>query len=146
MKLLTKDQILSAPDLKTEIVDVPLWGGAVRVSEMGGSTYLDFIQAVTPVGADESVSLKIDLTYMATAVAFSVIDDAGEPLFTVADVKRLARKNMKALRTVFAATDRLNILTRAAQEEAEKNFERGEASAEPCSPSPANSDSQASGT
>ena len=34
MALLTRDEILAADDIKTEDVEVPEWGGDVRVSVM----------------------------------------------------------------------------------------------------------------
>ena len=37
-RMLTADQILTAEDLKTEIVDVPEWGGSVIVSELTATT------------------------------------------------------------------------------------------------------------
>ena len=46
MTLLTKSAILAANDLKTQDVDVPEWGGAVRVRAFSGRERDAFEQAV----------------------------------------------------------------------------------------------------
>lgn len=146
MMLLNKDAILSAQDLKTEHVLVPEWGGKVIVSEMGGLTAMEFYDALWPEGDEDGKAKSIDSTFMATAIIHSVVDEQGARLFSMDDLPRLARKKGKALRRVFEAADRLNLLTNKAREEAAKNLSGEAAGEETCSSSPESSDSLPSGT
>jgi len=146
MGTLNKEAILAAPDLKTERVTVKEWGGEVIVSEMGGLTAAEFYEALWPAGSDEDTIKSIDANFMATAIIHSVVDEHGAPVFTMADLPRLARKKGTALRSVFAVTDRLNLLTNKAREEAAKNLSGEAAGEESCSPSPESSASLPSGT
>ena len=52
MKTLTKDQIVAAVDIKTEVVEVPEWGGAVAVRELTGLERDAFEQSMVRVDAD----------------------------------------------------------------------------------------------
>lgn len=144
MALLSKDNILTALDLKRETVSVPEWKGDVIVSEMGAETLLEFYKAAFPAenGEEDAVSPP----FGPTALVFCIVNEAGEQVFTMADVKRLARKSRVVLTRLFEVADRLNLLTNKAREEAQKNSCSGEDGGVSCSSSPANSDSPASGT
>lgn len=118
MNMLTKDQILTAQDLKTEVVEVPEWGGTVRVSEMSGQDYAAFVETAFPGEDADKGQAK---HFASTLVAFCVVDEAGERIFSVSDIDALARKSKTALERVFEVADRLNVITKKAREAAEKN-------------------------
>lgn len=136
MTILTKDDILSAQDLKTERVDVQEWGGTLIVSEMSGPAVVDFYAYMFP--AAEEGLVDIDSTFRAALVAFSVVDEQGMPVFTKEDIPRLARKKASVLKRVFDVADRMNLVSVSARAEAEKNSSGGEDGGAASSSSPEN--------
>ncbi len=109
---LGKAEILAADDIKTEVVDVPEWGGSVRVRLLSVGEFSRF-EALTK-GKDSAAIL-------ATLVGLSVIDDEGKPLFDDADIDKLATKSAAALLRIADAAKRLNNLTDDDVEMLEKN-------------------------
>ena len=119
MTLLTKTEILSANDLKTEDVNVPEWGGAVRVRSFTGRER-DAFEASMVRG--EGKDRKVDLSNMrARLVGLTVIDEAGLRLFSDEEVDLLGAKSGAALDRVFAVAQHLNGLSGADVEELTKN-------------------------
>ena len=119
MRTLTKDQIVAAQDIKTEIVEVPEWGGAVAVRELTGIERDAFEQSLlrlTPEGKREP-----DLTNMrAKLCAACIVDgETGDRLFTEATLGELANKSAVALGRVFQVAQRINGMGDV--EDAEKN-------------------------
>jgi len=119
MNLLSKTAILSANDLQTEDVEVPEWGGAVRVRSFTGRERDAFESSmVRGDGRDH----KVDLTNMRTRlVGLTVIDETGQRLFTDEEVDLLGAKSGAALDRVFAVAQKLNGLSGADVEELSKN-------------------------
>lgn len=145
-KLLTKDAILAAPDLKTERLTVLEWGGEIIVSEMGGLTQLEFFNQVFPDTEETSSKRAIDAKFRATLVAYCVVDEKGKLVFDRDDIPMLARKNASVVNAVFEVADRLNLITDNARKAAEKNSSGEADGGEPSSPSPETSDSRPCGT
>jgi hypothetical protein len=138
MTLLTKSAILAADDLKTEDVDVPEWGGTVRVRAFSGRER-DAFEASLVRG--DGKDRKVDLTNMrARLVALTVVDDSGQKVFTQDDVDLLGAKSGAALDRVFSVAQELNGLSGADVEELTKNSS-GAPSADSISASPSLSDS-----
>lgn len=121
---LTKDQILEANDLKTEVVDVPEWGGTVRVRTMTGADRDAFEASLMHIQADGQ--RKPDLSNMrGKLVALTLVDDVGNLMFGMPDIDRLSLKSASALDRVFAVAQRLNGLGVVAEAEAAKNSQPG---------------------
>ena len=119
MSLLSKTAILAANDLKSEDVEVPEWGGAVRVRSFTGRER-DAFEASMVRG--EGRDRKVDLTNMrARLVGLTVIDETGQRLFTDEEVDLLGAKSGAALDRVFAVAQKLNGLSGADVEELSKN-------------------------
>lgn len=115
--LLTKAEILAAADVPHEEVDVPEWGGMVRVQTMTGEARDRYEQAVF-----DSKSGKARLENIrAKLVAASIVDENGDLVFSDEDIKALGRKSAKALDRVFEAARRLSGLTDQDVEELAKN-------------------------
>lgn len=103
MTTLDRAAILAAQDIQTEVVNVPEWGGDVRVRGMTGVQRDAFDRAT--VDADG----KADLTNFAARLAATcVVDDQGNPLFTLDDIDLLADKSGAALQRVSAVAMRLS--------------------------------------
>ena len=119
MTLLSKTAILCANDLQIEDVDVPEWGGSVRVRSFTGRER-DAFEASMVRG--EGKDRKVDLTNMrARLVGLTVIDEGGQRLFTDEEVDLLGSKSGAALDRVFAIAQKLNGLSGADVEELTKN-------------------------
>ena len=119
MPLLSKTAILAAQDLQTEDVEVPEWGGAVRVRSFTGRER-DAFEASMVRG--DGKDRKVDLTNMrARLVGLTVIDETGQRLFTDKEVDLLGAKSGAALDRVFAIAQKLNGLSGADVEEFSKN-------------------------
>ena len=122
--MLTRDQILEAPDLKTEAVQVPEWGGSVLVRSMNGADRDAFEASMITTLADGT--RKPDMANMrAKLVALTVVDEAGNRLFDITDVARLALTSATALERVFIAAQRLNGIGPASEDDAVKNSAAG---------------------
>lgn len=127
MNLLTKATILAASDLKTEDVEVPEWGGTVRVRSFTGRER-DAFEAGMVRG--DGKDRKVDLTNMrARLVGLTVIDEAGQRIFTDEEVDLLGAKSGAALDRVFAVAQKLNGLSGADVEELAKNSSGGPSAA-----------------
>lgn len=111
--LLTKDEILAASDRPYEDVEVPEWGGTVRVRVWGGWER-DRWDALKNGG-----SMPDDAR--AAIAAFSLVDDSGNRVFSDSDVKRLSEKSGAALDKVLAAVFRLNGIGQEELDAAKKN-------------------------
>ena len=119
MTLLSKTAILAAQDLQTEDVEVPEWGGAVRVRSFTGRERDAFESSMV---RGEGRDRKVDLTNMrARLVGLTVIDETGQRLFTDEEVDLLGAKSGAALDRVFAIAQKLNGLSGSDVEELTKN-------------------------
>ena len=116
MTLLTKEQILAHDDLKSEIVPVPEWGGEVRVCTMSGFARDRFEAGIT--GKNGGMNMQ---NIRAKLAAATIIDEAGKLLFDENDLVKLGNKSCAALDRVFAAAQRLNLITNSDVEELAKN-------------------------
>lgn len=119
--LLSREAILAVPDLQSEVVNVPEWGGDVKVQGLTGAQRDAFEGSVMlGKGKDRDVNLK---NLRAKLVALSIVDEKGARLFTDADVNALGAKSATALNRVFEVAQRLSGLTGEDVEALEKNSE-----------------------
>ncbi len=117
MGLLTKSAILGAEDLKHEDVDVPQWGGSVRIRMMTGAERDEFRAALAVDGG-------VPVGQMAAVlVASTCIDVEGERMFSLSEVEVLRAKSATALDTIATVAMRLNGLGTVAADTAVKNSE-----------------------
>jgi hypothetical protein len=116
MGLLNKSAILGAEDLKHEDVEVPAWGGTVRVRVMTGTERDEFRAAI----ASEDGNIPVGKFSTALLVA-TCIDETGARLFTMEDMDQLAEKSAASLDAPAAVAMRLNGLGGNAVAAAEKN-------------------------
>lgn len=124
MGLLTRDAILQIDDLPSRDVDVPEWGGTVRVRALTGAERDAFEQSIVE---QRGKSTKMNLTNLrAKLVALSVVDEEGKRLFTDSDAKLLGQKSALALNRVFEVSQQLSGLTPSDVEELTKNSGGGQ--------------------
>ena len=121
MAYLTRDAILQADDLPAEDVEVPEWGGTVRVRGLTGAER-DAFEASIVEQRGKTTHFKME-NLRARLVALSVVGEDGKRIFSDSDVKALGRKSAVALQRVFKAAQRLSGLTAEDVEELAKNLE-----------------------
>ena len=127
MKLLSRAQIVAAKDLKHEDVEVPEWGGTVRLRELTGEERDRFeaanINIVTELvdGKEKTVLKRNTENLRARLVAMCMIDGDGNRFFGDDEIADLGRKGAQALQKLFLAAQRLNGIGEPAVKEAEKN-------------------------
>ncbi|WHX19832.1 hypothetical protein QFW82_23675 [Streptomyces malaysiensis subsp. malaysiensis] len=115
---LSAEAILNAQDLPTEDVEVPEWGGTVRVRAMSGTELDRFESGFLGNDMKQLPKDKALEHYRARLAAACVIDGDGNRLFrSAAEVKRLGEKNAKALRRVCDAAMRLSGMSEEGQKE-----------------------------
>lgn len=109
MALLTREQILGADDLPTEDVDVPEWGGTVRLRTLTG-TERDAFEASSVQQAGKVRRININ-NIRARLVALCIVGEDGNRMFSDTDIKALGAKSSKALDRVFDAASKMNGLS-----------------------------------
>jgi hypothetical protein len=112
--MLSREQIFAAPDIKTEKVDVPEWGGHVFVRVMNGYERQAF--------EEKQQELKLHSFRERLAVT-AICDESGKLLFTPADVEALRAKSSGVLTRIADVVLKLNGIGPSAVEAAEKNSE-----------------------
>ena len=128
MTLLSKQGILGSSDLLHEDVDVPSWGGTVRVRAMSGKER-DELRVIMEESRD-----TISVVH-ASLLSVSLVDENGAQLFTASDVDSLRGKCATTLDKLFTVAMRINRMDGAAVDDAAKNSE-GDQSADSGSGSP----------
>lgn len=116
MGLLSKQQIIEASDLPTKDVNVPEWGGTVRVKTMTSAEKDAFEKTIFDAEG------KINIVGMrAKLCAHTIIDENGNRVFSEFDIEKLSTKGSKAMERVFTIAQKLNNITDKDLKELEKN-------------------------
>lgn len=113
-KILSRDDILSADDLKQTAVAVPEWGGIVYVRSLTGNER-DIYE--TYMLSDQ----KTDKAVRAYLAALCIVDENGKRLFSQNDIELLGQKSGAALERVANEALRLNAFTPDDIEDLAKN-------------------------
>lgn len=109
--LLSREQIIGAEDRTTEDVEVPEWGGTVRVRALSGAERDAYEGSLVQIRSDGTKKLTL-ANARARLVYLSACDEAGERLFTnEQDVNALGKKSATALQRVWEVASRLSGLT-----------------------------------
>lgn len=119
--LLSKDAILGADDRPTRDVEVPEWGGTVRIRGLTGAERDAYEVALSGVRPDGTARINL-VNVRARLIALSVVDEAGERLFTDKDAAALGEKSAVAMQRVFEAAQHLSGLTDEDIEELAEGF------------------------
>jgi len=114
--MLSKKDILDADDQKTTTVNVPEWGGDVKIAMMSGFARDRFETSL--LGANGGTNMQ---NIRAKLVAASVVDEKGDLMFSDSDINKLGKKSSVALDRVFSASQDLNKITDSEVDELAKN-------------------------
>lgn len=119
--LLSKEAILAVQDTATELVDVPEWGGAVRVRGLTGAERDAFEgEVVQRNGRDVRTNTR---NIRARMVVMSVVNEDGSRMFSYHDIEALGEKSARALDRIFAVAMRLSGLRDEDVAEMAEDFE-----------------------
>lgn len=102
--MLTKEQIMSADDKSYAEVEVPEWGGTVRVRTMTGKERDELEGAITKA-QNKGALMK---NFRATVCCLCICDDSGKRLFLEPEIRDLGERNGAALDRVFTEAITLN--------------------------------------
>jgi len=126
-KMLSRDEILNAKDLKTEIVDCPEWGGSVKVRGLTGGERdkweASLYTTKTHGRKVEVVSNKDNIR--AKLIQMTVVDDDGKLMFSPGDIETLSKKSAAPVDRIFSVAQRLSGIGADDIEELEKNLMSG---------------------
>lgn len=102
--VLSKEQILSSNDFTYVEIEIPEWGGTLRLRGLDGIEREAFEKSILSAGAGEGGSKEMASilgNMRATLVSKCIVDAEGELLFGEDDVALLGRKNASILERVF---------------------------------------------
>ena len=114
---LDRDAILGADDLTIEEVEVPEWGGLVRIRSLTGRER-DRLEGDLLKKNGQGVNLD---NVRAKLVVATAIDENGKQLFQPGDAPKLGEKSGSALSKAASVAQRLGGLSTADVEELAKN-------------------------
>jgi len=118
--LLNKDQILAADDTEYRDIDVPEWGGQVRLKAITGADRDQYEMSMAR--AREKGNLD-KANFRAVLLARSICDEQLKPIFQPRDIYELGKKNARVLDKLFDVAAELAGIREVDKEEAEENFQ-----------------------
>lgn len=103
MSFLTKQDIINAPDRVFDEVEVPEWGGKVRIASFTADQALRYgdVQRLR----SEGKSSQNPLTLM---LVMCIVDENGNQLFDEKDLEALGKRSTEALLRVVKAVREIN--------------------------------------
>lgn len=121
LRLLSKEDILSAPDLASEAVEVTEWGGTVMVRALDVNSRLAYLEYSSTVARDTDgvrFDIKPFVAYDAALAALGIVGENGQPLFTLAEIEELGSKNPEPIARIAEVVRRLSKMGQHAVDEA----------------------------
>jgi hypothetical protein len=107
--LLSRAAILNADDLESENLEIPEWGGTVRVRALTGAERDAYEASMRQQRGREFVANLANVR--AKLVVRSVVDQAGDRIFTDQDANALGKKSAAALDRIFECAAKLSRLS-----------------------------------
>ena len=120
---LSRDQIRGVVDAKFEDVEVPEWGGSVRVKALSGAER-DAFEASLTEQKGKKIRMRMQ-NVRARLVRLTCVDEKGVLIFQPSDEHWLGEKNAAALDRVFSVAMRLAGMRDEDIEELTENFTEG---------------------
>ena len=124
MTLLNFDDIVASQDKEYQDVDVPEWGGTVRIATMSGEDRdrweLSMMQADDT--SERGFKLNFDAYSRVRLVAMCLVDDNFNRIFvTKEQIERLSQKSGKVMDLLYDVAQRVNGITDEDIDDLEKN-------------------------
>lgn len=109
--MLKREEILQANDLVFEDVEVPEWGGTVRVRCLTAAER-DAFEATILKQTQSGVRVEMS-NLRAKLCAMTIVDEDGNRMFSDAEAELLGRKSASALQRIFEVAMRLSRFTQS---------------------------------
>lgn len=119
--LLKFSDIENLVDRDFEEIDVPQWGGTVRLAVMTGKDRDDWEQEMLKFGSDGQSQFNPTENMRASLVARCWVDENFERVVSKKEVAKLGQKSSLVLSQLFEHCQRINKITEEELEELEKN-------------------------
>lgn len=98
---LTPAQVLEQPTLIIEVLDVPEWGGKIRLKHLSAKERDDFESSMVKMGKNGRQQMNNE-NFRARLVQLAAVkDELGAPMFTRHDIKTLGSLPASGLQRVF---------------------------------------------
>ena len=123
-KLLSRAAILEVADVQQEDVDVPEWGGVVRVRGLTARERDAFEGTVVQAQGNRITRNTANIS--ARLLCLTAIDEDGNLLFTQDDAEALGNKSGEAMTRVTRVILRLSGMAPDSLEEATENLDGGQ--------------------
>lgn len=118
-QFLSRAGILGASDITFEVVEVPEWGGSVRVRGLSAADQDDIVHSCVSRNGDQTT---VDLRNLrAKYLLRCLVDKKGNRLLTEADLEALGGKSGGVINRLFTVAERLSAMSEAALEGMVKN-------------------------
>lgn len=115
MALLTKDEIFEADDLQYIEMEIPEWGGSVRIGVLSGYDRERFEKEWTEDKVLDEFQARVN--YLAACL----IDENGKPMFTRDELHKLNKKNWLILERIIKRSMQLSAIGNKSVEALAKN-------------------------
>lgn len=125
MKFLSAEQILGANDREHEDVDVPEWGGTVRVIGLSAADRDAYEAALAATTKGDATAMARLQNFRAKLVVKALVDADGKRLFSDADAKELGTKSGKVIDRLFDVVRRLSGMGKDALEQGKADSASG---------------------
>jgi hypothetical protein len=126
MKVLSRDDILQARDVKIEQVDVPEWEGIVYVRSISAGER-GMIEEAAAKFKESKGKDPFARNFTVKFASLALCDETGKRLFRDEDIALLQQKNAAAVSRVAEAAQRLSGFSKSDMEELEKNLKDAQA-------------------
>lgn len=105
-RILTREDILARDDRRYEVVEVPEWGGSVRIRTLSARERDEFEESIL---RRRGQAVEVVMRGMRVRLAaLCMVDEQGNRLFSDDEVEVLADRSAAAIERVFEAAARLN--------------------------------------
>lgn len=114
---LTPDAILAADDRPVATLEVPEWGGSIRVRALSLDDYLSLKQQHTTEDGELD-----DRELTKAMLQGGIVDETGEPCFTLEQAESLLKKNTAVIGRVMKAIGQVTGSDAQVAKDAERTF------------------------
>lgn len=120
MKVLSREDILTANDLTKTEVELTELGGSVFVSTLNGKDFGKFQKSVYQRDGKKLITDEENFTVK--LLVWTVVNEKGERIFNDKDIEELQKKSAKTIQKLFDVASRLNGLSKDVIDEKKENF------------------------
>ena len=127
MKLLTKQQVLTSKDLKSEIVEVKEWGLKIGNEEINHVKLLELMSHEKSVYESSIMDFDVQKVrkdagdFRARLVGLTLVDHENNRLFSNKEIQELGKKSASVMERLYDVSAKLSGLTKKSEEALLKN-------------------------